>query len=475
MKQNKKQHPKGYLRFSIPSSNSQVIKQIILSKIFLFVTLICACQGFVEVDTVKDQLFSNQVFNDESSANSAILGIYQSTKGALVSTTDAFSSLSANDLQFLRTTKTMADYQNYSILPDNVFLQWNNLYGIIYKANSAIEGLENSKNLTLNTKNALIAESKFLRAYAYFYLVNFFQEVPLLKTTDVIANSTSSRTSVDSVYALIIDDLTFAEMNLPSSYSLSKGSKTRANNLAAKAFLARVFLYTKRWADAETKANEVIDSKAYTLLNQGIGIFKKDNSEAILQWDRASNESFAILGYFIWTTPYMACTDQMLASFELGDKRKTNWLRSVVSQGKTYYAPNKFTSSDLIVFTEYATPFRLAEQYLIRSEARMMRNQLSLAMEDINFLRSVHGGLTTPLPTPISQTDLNDILVTQRRVELFTEGAHRWFDLKRTNKINQQMAIEKPASWKATAALYPIPQVEITRNPNIKQNPGYEN
>lgn len=63
--------------------------------------------------------------------------------------------------------------------------------------------------------------------------------------------------------------------------------------------------------------------------------------------------------------------------------------------------------------------------------------------------------------------------MNERQKELFCEMGHRWFDLKRTGKIDSVLSIEKGNHWQSTDALFPIPQTEIDRNPFLKQNPGY--
>lgn len=61
----------------------------------------------------------------------------------------------------------------------------------------------------------------------------------------------------------------------------------------------------------------------------------------------------------------------------------------------------------------------------------------------------------------------------ERRVELFAEYGHRWFDLKRTGRVNAVMTAVKGNLWKPTAALFPTPQVARSTNPKLGQNDGY--
>jgi starch-binding outer membrane protein, SusD/RagB family len=67
-------------------------------------------------------------------------------------------------------------------------------------------------------------------------------------------------------------------------------------------------------------------------------------------------------------------------------------------------------------------------------------------------------------------------ILHERQVELFTEWGHRWLDLKRTGNVNAVMSIVTPSkggTWQATDQLFPIPQGDIDKNPNIIQNSGY--
>jgi hypothetical protein len=120
---------------------------------------------------------------------------------------------------------------------------------------------------------------------------------------------------------------------------------------------------------------------------------------------------------------------------------------------------NKYT--DAANGTDQPQVVRLAEMYLIRAEA----NQ---DVDDINAIRVARGA------TPIgSYSDV--ALYRERELELAFEG-HRWFDLRRSGRINEVLGALKPNSWQPTDALLPIPQREIDQNPTLTQadqNPGY--
>ena len=112
----------------------------------------------------------------------------------------------------------------------------------------------------------------------------------------------------------------------------------------------------------------------------------------------------------------------------------------------------------------------MAEQYLIRSEARIQQGNLAGGIQDLNTIRN-RAGLSN-----FNLTDKNSLLTAvlhERQVELFTEWGHRWFDLKRTNNATNVLNAVKGAGWQPFDTLYPVPQVEIQNNGRIVQNAGY--
>jgi len=113
---------------------------------------------------------------------------------------------------------------------------------------------------------------------------------------------------------------------------------------------------------------------------------------------------------------------------------------------------------------------RLAEQYLIRAEARVRQNDLVGAIQDLNVVRARAG--LPDLSSGVSQDLILAAVIQERRVELFAEWGHRWSDLIRWGQADSVLSMEKP-KWTANAKLYPLPLVDIQRNGNLRQNDGY--
>ena len=124
----------------------------------------------------------------------------------------------------------------------------------------------------------------------------------------------------------------------------------------------------------------------------------------------------------------------------------------------------------------------MAEQYLIRAEARINQDNIQKGIEDLNVLRNRARAVATvevpdpipPLKSNLSKSDALLAVEKERRLEFFAEWGHRWLDLKRTNRANDILSIVKAINWQSTDVLYPIPSTEIINNKNLKQNEGYQ-
>jgi len=164
-------------------------------------------------------------------------------------------------------------------------------------------------------------------------------------------------------------------------------------------------------------------------------------------------------------------SESLINAFENGDKRKEVWLGSVTGETQTFYYPYKYKqNSNQGTSSEYSVMIRLEELYLIRAEARLKRSNLVGAKSDINKIRN-----RAELPEVVSnnENELLEILLNERRIELFCELGHRFFDLKRTGKINATLTPVK-LGWNETDILWPLPESELLLNPNLlPQNSGY--
>jgi hypothetical protein len=489
------------------SATHKYLKEVLILSLIICL-LFSGCKKYLAIDAPVSSINAANVYEDDALASAVLTGIYARISGHFTeigpTTVSLYTELSADNLISTNIANINQNAQLYfqNALTKNIAVTtsnfWTSIYPVIYATNAAIEGLNGSKNLTPLVKTRLLGEAYFLRAYFYFTLVNLYGDVPLFTTSIFQTNVETARTPVTKVYQQIVEDLNQAKDLLDDRYvdaTVLKETqdRVRPNRMAALALLARTQLYRKEYAAAEAAASEVIGKSDLYTSNLPLGeIFLKNSKETIWAFQPVK-ANFNTDEAEIFTLPaggpdlghpfYVSNT--LKNAFEPGDLRKRLWMDSVTSGGKPYAYPSKYKmiegSAEL---TEYTIVLRLAEQYLIRAEARNEQNNSLGSVADLNVLRSRSRGavttaITNPLPAlpnTLTKVELRDRILRERRVELFTEGGHRWFDLKRLSLIDEVMSVVTPlkgGSWASYKALYPIPLHEILASHVLTQNPGY--
>jgi starch-binding outer membrane protein, SusD/RagB family len=437
-----------------------------------------SCKKFVELGPPPTQTVAEDVFKTDATATSAILSLYSSSSVGVTSMVLNFSVLpgmSADDVQMSTSSAMYDEFRNNAIAASTNNLNANNIwytaYQVINNANTAIVGLTASQTLTPSVKDQLLGEAKTIRAFAYFYLVNFYGDVPmpLIDNTHAYETALLPRAPAAQVWAQVISDLKDAENLLPTTYVGT--FRARVNKWAAATLLARAYLYTKDYPNAEAEATKVIASGTYSLPAPANAFINTSNE---IIWQVANTTGVPLLGanYLpasTTTIPTYVLYDTIYKSFEANDLRKTNWTGVVTVGGKNYYYINKYKVRSG-TGNEYNIVLRFAELYLIRAEARAQQNNLTGAKADIDVIRT-RAGLSVVSST-LTQAQMLLAIEQERKVELFGEWGHRWLDLKRTGRADAVIGGQK-ATWKSTAVLYPIPESQRTINPNLTQNAGY--
>lgn len=462
-----------------------------LSLLIVFLFLFSSCKKFVVAPVPTTEVSSAIAYSSDASSTAVLTSIYN---GMIAGTGFAsgdgsigfITALISDEIKNYSTNLALSlAYKNNQRAGGSNY--WPELYKNIYITNAAIEGITNSKTLTPDVKNHLLGEARFMRAFFYFYLVNLYGDVPLLTSTDYKKNSVTPRTSKAEVYQHIIDDLKLASELLRSDYIAPSHEATtdrvRPNKAAASGLLARVYLYTGDWVNAEIASTEVINNTAQFMLEADLDkVFLKNSSEAIFQLQPVlpGYNVFDAMYYILTGAPGSATLERVAmssflsAAFEANDKRFNKWVGSVTVSGTTYYFPYKYRIVEAFQpVTEYFMVLRLAEQYLIRAEARVQQNNFDGAQDDIDVIR-LRAGLAGT--TANNKEDLLNAILQERRVEFFTEWGHRWLDLKRTGKVNEVMSVIAPlkgGSWDTNWQLFALPNGDLDLNPYLTQNPGH--
>lgn len=450
---------------------------IVLICLFTVVFLMFSCDDFVEVELPNSQLTADAVFEDQAVANAAMTDIYAKIREFGVLTGSTFGlglqlGMYADELDFYG-NESLGLFYNNSIIASNPDIKslWDTSYHQIYASNAVFEGVEKSVNLLDTERNQLKGEALFVRALIHFYLANVFGDVPYITTTNYELNKKVTRIEVSEVYKRIKIDLEKAIQLLSEDYLIP--NRTRPNKYAACALLARVNLYAGDWEEALDETSTVINN-TQLYVEEGLSMmFLKESTSTIWQIDPGYNGGNALESFtYTFTStppPLVALTDDLIQAFSNNDQRKIHWTKAITDGVSTWYHPFKYkyysgTSA------EYSVIFRLSELYLIRAESKAYLGNLSGAKDDLNTIRNRAGLANT---TATTQDEILDAILKERRLELFTEFGHRFFDLKRFHKIQSVLSETKPG-WDTNDVLFPIPEAELNLNPNLQpQNPGY--
>ncbi|WP_134088635.1 RagB/SusD family nutrient uptake outer membrane protein [Olivibacter sp. XZL3] len=450
-------------------------RSAIIVAIITSVNLIPGCKNLIEINPPTAQILASETFKDSLGVQQNLTGMYARflNNSVYLSYSSTFPGMSADEFRYLGNTYDA--FINNGLTPDVSYLDniWSTNYAIIYIANNIISNLQTSTAVSDSFRAQALGEARFIRAFCYFHLVNYFGDVPLITETDIDHNTVLGNARSEEIYDQLVEDLQVAKANLPDHYFQSGQSRTRATTWAASALLARVYLYRQQWAEAESEATVVINNPALFELPALGDVFSSSSREAIFQFYNSpsgyTDYAAQVLPNPVAKIPTFYLTPQLVQAFEPGDARKSVWTSSVDYNGTEYVYANKYTSLATGANAEYYTALRLAEQYLIRAESRAALNNLNGAHADLNVVRH---RADLPAIAPATQQETLAAIAQEKRIEFNCEWGHRWFDLKRTHTADAVLSTLKP-TWTATAVLYPIPLTQIQLNNNLQQNQGY--
>lgn len=468
--------------------NSYLLNDVRIYRIIIGTFLVniifglAGCDHFSETDMPVSELSASEVFEDKNTANAAMTNIYAQIRdnGLLTGKINGVSremGLYTDELYWYGSSSLPSThFYNNTLLPSmsGIWSWWNTSYSQIYAANAVIEGIKASKKLMKTDKDQLTGEALFIRGLIHFYLLQLWGNIPYVTTTEYQKNTNVIRMPSDEVYAHIIEDLKNAETFLSEDYNTA--GRVRPNAFAVKALLARVYLYNRIWGEAANNASAVLNNtEMYVWQNNIDNVFLKGSTETIWQFmPRTATRNTDEGATFIFSSgppPLVALSNDLINAFESGDLRKSKWTRAISNGTGIWYHAYKYKrASTSSPSQEYSILMRLAEQYLIRAEARAQQKDLTGAKEDLNKIRNRAGLDDT---NALTQTDILAAILRERRIEFFTEYGHRFFDLKRAGQLDASLSGLKP-NWNSTDRFLPIPEMELNLNPNIApQNPGY--
>ncbi|UZR97377.1 RagB/SusD family nutrient uptake outer membrane protein [Chondrinema litorale] len=394
--------------------------------------------------------------------------------------------------------------------------KYENNYILIGRANQILQTIDDA-DFDQTQKDNFKGQALFMRSFAYFDLVQYFGDVPLVLAPPTSYEETANpRVATETIYTQIIEDLTLAAELLPASADQDAGFVASG---AAYTLLGNIYLVLEEWANAESTLLQVT---GYSLLDDYAAIFdpsNKNNAESIFEIQytddptasSASNFAYNFLpilsdpgviegfpngssnSYAGWNIP----TPEMVAAYEEGDLRLDASVGFYTGDGyeNIPYVKKYVHGADIAPNTNDDWPvYRYAEVLLMIAEAKNEQGK----GDALDYLNMVHAHTRTGLEaiTTTDQAELRELILHERRIELAFENK-RWLDLVRTDNAVEVMTahfaniLADPVTYyypegvdpvsgsyqmSTDRLLFPIPQREIRVNSEISQddqNPGY--
>lgn len=382
---------------------------------------------------------------------------------------------------------------------------WNQYYGIIKVANSALESLDEyavyaTTDAQKATNRSYQGEVKFLRAYAYYRLVQAFGPVTILRSN---TQTNLTRSTIEAVNKYMLEDLEYAYNNCPEVRPNEMAHIGAVSAYTAKALAAKVYLNMGQYDQVEKLTDDIINSRKFELYGDFYQLFKipgKLCNESLFEcqctdFGQGSGEMVDADQWFNFQGPslqgpsisvggwgFIGYSDEFKAWAESrnedvratttflvggtttpsGDfiKPQQNSIRTNCWNGKAYTPTNQMTEGR----TKYGSNnnirvLRYADVLLMNAEAKV-----KLGKNGDEPFNEVRRRAHMPELTNVTF----DQILDERRMELCCEWGERYNDLIRTGKAAEVLG---PKGWTVEKTYYPLPLDQITDNADLKNDP----
>jgi hypothetical protein len=489
---------------------TRLLRRTAIGAALAAVTLFAACSDFLDPKP-NDVLAPENFYKSATDAVAAVNGVYEQTKWAHWLSFWYMSDIATDDIYASPNFGSDGhhfDEYTFNATEGTLAGPWGDSYTTINRANAVLDhvpGIQMDSTL----KARVLGEARYLRALAYFNLVRFYGDVPLIEhEVNSLQGLDVSRAPKDQVYALIVSDLQTAAANLPAAYS--GADLGRVTSGAAQALLAKVYLQQKNWNSAAQTAGTIISSGRYALnpvWKDNFSVEKEFiNPESIweINYDHVLDPGAgSVVTLFSLPSNYpggdsyglMGLVPSLVRLYAPGDQRGnhgtfmappyTDKLNRTVSwtvpNGPAFdkyldeNSDQNMTKRGWVQQDNNWIISRFADVLLIYAEA-VNEGGTAGPMSAVQALDSVRHRAGLPSVGVSGQGALRDSIRVERRREFVLEG-QRWFDLQRYGTLDAAMRAKQAEMGYAVIGVpsqyFPIPQSELDINPNLTQNPGW--
>ncbi len=488
-----------------------------MKKLIFSIALLLIIVGCSDLDVSPDNInVSENLFKTETDAEAAVNAVYSSLQTADIYNQfmEAIQSQGTDDAEWgfgrntSNTNKLQMDKFQFDASSDLILRFWKIHYENINRANIVIKEVADM-DINQDLKKQFLGEAYFVRALMYFNLVRLYGRVPLVTNpTETLGSLEVARSSIESIYQVIEDDLKYGANNLPLQYDASNYG--RVTKGASMGLLAKVYLTNGKFTEAKDMANDVINLGIYSLWSTYKSVFDIANEnigESIFEIQFKSTagatttvgSSFS--GYFKPPAGVLPVapgefggygdnpvTENHYEIYSPRDSRKdvnVLFVSGAPSSVVYPYYVNKYQDPNAANQEDGGNNYyilRYADILLMYAEAENEINGATTeAYNAFNSVRRRAFGFLVNTPSPsdlvsgLTREQFQDSLELERRREFAFEGQRR-FDLLRWGKLKEAMNAQDPAILvEDKHKLFPIPEQEILVNDLLvgDQNTGY--
>lgn len=476
---------------------------LILSVLFAF----SSCHGDLDVKQTSE-ITANSMWEDENDATSAMYGVYNKFRSTFNQGYMYWGEYRTGLWGEGMTSQPSRDkvYEN-ELNPDHAMASWTDIYTTINDANLVLKYTPNIPFGSEVTKNKVLGNAYFVRAYCYYWIARIWGDAPILLDgfeSDKQEGLFPSREPVDKVFQQVESDLAMAASLMPASVTdRNMASPASIQMLTADYFL---WMYKVKNAgataldNADKAVTAVLTNANYGLEDSFASIFENEQGREIIQVWRYIQDEYTNGAPADYLVPLQYVSPQFIEDpVKIGSHQQwcffTDEYKTLLSEvesdqrtkvsfdtffdepkNATFQWVNKYAGSwvnETRIFDADIILYRYADALLFDAEINVAKGDLTAAVASLNQIAKRAYGVDNYYPATLSADQLNDAILKERMKEFAAEGK-LWWDYLRMGVAFKMNPFLKGRESELNVLLWPVSAASVNKNPNIKQTPGYD-
>jgi len=480
-----------------------------LKNIFLFIIALSlsACHGDLDVNQTSE-ISAGSMWKEENDATSAMYGMYNKFRAtynqAYMYWGEYRTGLWGNGLAGQNARDQV--YQS-SLNPDHSFAKWEDLYTTINSANLILKYTPNIPFASEETKNKVLANAYYVRAFCYYWIGRVWGDAPVLLEgfeSDKQEGLFPARDAADKVFEQVGSDIESALKLMPASVSDRGTASLGAINILKADY--NLWVYKVRnggnsyLESAATAVNAVLNNSNYALESDYATVFNDElGKEIIFAWKYIQDEYTGGYPADLLVPSQYVSAEAIENPVKVGSHQQwcfyTDEYKALLSENKddqrtivsfeTYFDEpknatfqwiNKFAGhwvNNTRIFDSDMIVYRYADAIMFDAEIKNAQGNTSAAIEALNKIAERAYGKANFYAGGLSKDAVDDAIMTERLKEFSAEGK-LWWDYIRMGVAFKKNPFLAGRENELNVLLWPVAAESINKNPNIKQTPGYD-